>query len=255
MILLDFRNWIFDKSLGVLPNAQKELLQRDLDTLAKAADLEILNLGAIQPFSISSLIFKNEEQIAVSAIKKVSDYYSVIDLILEKENKEVVDYTEAVEEGVYFYGQNSLVAHSVSEIALCGINSFTDESLFEEYCEDFELTPFSFELPDDLLTSDIACFIGDTLLICLEYITDKKVKKELFSFVKIHGIKIVTFTKQQVLQGILNVKYTGEKLLLTKKAFDLCTTEQKKALSETELEVIAFPFLEKVGVRLRDVIL
>ena len=255
MILIDFRNWIFDKSLDFLPNAKKELLQRDFDALTKITDFNVLDLGAIKPFSISSLFFKNEKQVAVSAIKNIIEYYEIIDNVLEIENKEVVDYSEAAEEDVYFYGSNSLVAHLNSEIASCGINGSSDESLFEEYCEDFEFTPFSFDIPEEITTSDIAFFIGNTLLICLEYITDKKVKKQLFSLLKQNGIKIVTFTKKQVKEGVLDLKCVKEKLLISKKAFDLFSTEQQKEISDLNIEVINKSFLQKTEIRLREIIL
>ena len=253
MILIDFRNWVFDKTLGFLPNAQKELLQRDFDDLRNAANFETLDLGTIRTLSISDLFFKDEEQIAVSPVNNIQDYYAVIDKVLEVETKEIIDYTEAAEEEIYFYGSNSLVVHLNSEIALCGINEKADESLFEEYCEDFELTPFSFDLPDDIQTSDIACFVGNTLLICLAYIKDKKVKKDLFSLLKANEISTITFTKEQVENGVFDIKYVGKKLLISKKAFDLLTTEQKQAFSDAE--IVKVPFLEKAGVKLRDIIL
>lgn len=255
MILIDFRNWIFDKSLGFLPNAQKELLQRDFDTLTKNTNFKILDLGAVKPLSISNLFFKNKEQIAVSPLKNIETYYEAIDKVLETENKGTIDYTEAAEEEIYFYGQNSLVSHLASEIALCGINENTDESLFEEYCEDFELTPFSFDLPDDILTSDMACFVGNTLLICLAYIKDKKVKKDLFSLLKANRISTITFTKEQVEHGVFDMKPVGDKLILTQKAYDVFTEDQKNALLEIKTEIIKIPFLEKAGIKLRDIIL
>lgn len=253
MILIDFRNWTFDKSLGFLPNAQKQLLQRDFDTITKIKNFEVLDLGDIKPLSIADLFFKNEEQIAVSAIKNIENYYEIIDNVLELENKETIDYTEAAEEDVYFYGKNALVSDTISEIALCGINEFADESLFEEYCEDFELTPFSFDLSDDLQTSDVAVFTGKTLLICLDYIADKKVKKQLFGLLKSSGIKTITFTKEQVAHGVLDLLSIDDKLYATKKAYDLFTAEQKKAMSN--IEIIDLPFLDKAGVKLRDIIL
>lgn len=255
MILIDFRNWIFNNSLGVLPNARKELLKRDFETIKKVSDFKVLDFEQINPLTISSLFFKNNEQIAVSPVKDIRDFYQIIDTVLEVEDKEVIDYTEAADEEVYFYGQNSLVAHFEAEIALCGINNKTDESLFEEYCEDFELTPFGFDIPEGILTSDIAIFLGNTLLICLEYITDKKLKKQLFSLIKGHGIETLTFTKEQVAQGVFDMKFVDGKLITTQKVFELLTKEQKEAVLKMNTVVLELPFLEKVGIKLRDIIL
>lgn len=253
MVLIDFREWSFG-NLGYLPNAQKELLQREFNALTKTATFKVVNLGGVQPFSLSSLFFENAETIAVSPLKNISQFYECIDIVLAAKNKEVIDYTEAAEEEVYFYGQNSLVSHLASEIALCGINKLTDESLFEEYCEDFELTPFSFELSNELLTSDVALFVEDTLLICLEFIRDKKTKKDLFSLLKSNQIKVITVTKDQVEKGVLNIKFVEKVLLMSKQTNGLLTTDQKEQLSNFKTEIVELLFLEKAGVKLRDII-
>ncbi|MEN8765536.1 arginine deiminase-related protein [Wenyingzhuangia sp.] len=253
MILLDFRHWAFDQVLGCLPDTQIELLQKDFDMLLKVEEFKILDLIVGKPLSISSLFFKNESQIAISPIENLPG--GLIDVVLELEDKAVVDYSGAAREEVYFHGQNSLVSHQLKEIALCGVNAFTDESLFEEYCEDFELTPFCFDLPDNLLTRDIACFVDDILLICWEYIEDKKVKKQLFSILKSNGIKVITVTKNQVSQGILNMSLLNGKLLITQEAFCLFTEKQKQEISKQDIEVVPLPFLERLGLKLRDIIL
>lgn len=257
MILVDFRNWDFGKSLGYLPSAQKELLQRDFEVLNELGDFEVLELFGVdkKPIVLSDLFFENKDNIAVSPVKNVSNFYESIDLVLETKNKEVVDYTEAADEQVYFYGASSLVVHSDSEIALCGINDFTDESLFEEYCEDFELTPFSFEISNDFLTSDIALFTGNTLLLCLDFIKDKKTRKDLFSLLKLNHLDVILVTKEQVEKGVLNMKLVENTLIITKQAEVLLTKQQKEQLLKNNTKVATLPFLEKVGVKLRDVIL
>jgi len=254
MILLDFRNWSFD-NYGYLPNTKEELLRRDFETLRKISKLDVVDLGVLKPFKLSSLFFEDSKTIAVSPLKKVESFYKCIDALLEVKDKEVIDYTEAAEEEVYFYGKNSLVAHKESEIGLCGINSLSDESLFEEYCEDFELTPFSFEISDDFLTSDFALFVGNKLLICLEFIKDKKTKKDLFSVLKANKIEVISLTKSQVEKGILNLKFTGDMLLMTKNVDELFTDIQKEQLVGFNKTIIDLPFLEKTKIRLSDVII
>lgn len=254
-MLVDFRSWVFDEKLGVLPNAQKELLQREFNALKTIIDDDILEVREMKPFSIADLFFENSETIAVSPVKKIEHFYGLIDQVLEIRQKEVIDYTAAVKEQVYFCGAAGLVVHLTSEIALCGVNSKADESLFEEYCEDFELTPFSFDLPEGLVTSDVALFVEDTLLICLEYILDKKMKKDLFSFLKANNIRTVVLTKEQILKGVLDIKFINNKLLMAKYVNNVLTDQQKEDLGVFKTEVLKLPFLEKAGIKLRDVIL
>ncbi len=254
MILVDFRNWSYGK-LDFSSNTQKELLQRDFESILNVGHFDVLDLGNVKPFDFSNLFFENLDTLAISPVKNMSNYYETIDAVVELKNKEVVDYTEAADEEVFFYGVNSLIAHLGAEIALCGINEFTDESLFEEYCEDFELTPFSFDLPEGMFTRDIALFAGNTLLICLEYLKDKKLKKDLFSFLKNNDLEMVTFTKNQAERDVFNMKYIEGKLLITEKVNLLLTADQKEKLRELSIEVLKLPFLDKVGVSLRNIII
>lgn len=252
MVLIDFRSWEF-KGSGFLPNAEKELLKRDFEAISSKAEFQILEVERTEALCLSSLFFENASDIAVSSIQHIEKYYKVIDAVLSKKDKEVIDYTEAGEEEVYFYGADSLVAHLNTEVALCGINTLTDESLFEEYCEDFELTPFSFDLPEGVFTSDVAFFANNKLLICLEYIKDKKQKKQLTSLLKKNGIELVAFTKAQVDEKVLNVKMLNNgRLLILNSAYDLFTEKQKEAV--LDVEVIELPFLEKAGVQLKDIL-
>ena len=257
MILIDFKSWVLNSSKDLLPNARKELLTRDFETILSAGNFNVLNLGDHKSIDISALFFENGNCIAVSAIQNIADFYEDIDRILEQKQKEVIDYTEAAEEDVFFYGSNSLVAHIEKEIAISGINKYSDESLFEEYCEDFELTPFSFDLSDEYFTSDIALFVGNLLLICSELITDKKVKKQLFTTLKKQDITIVKISKDQVRLGVLDMKFItyDNILLITKKTNGLLSTQQKEQLKEFNLKVLEVPFLEKNDIKLRNIIL
>ncbi|MGY6649668.1 arginine deiminase-related protein [Wenyingzhuangia sp. IMCC45574] len=254
MILLDFRNWEFTTQQKYLPNAQTKLVQADFDTLSEIGDFTILKTAI--PVSLSDLFLKNEGTIAVSSVKGIERFYETFDAVLEIENKEVVDYTEAAEEEVYFYGSSSLVANHPFEIGICGVNSKADESLFEEYCEDFELNPFSFDLPESLDTADIAFFVESRLFMCLDYVKDKKLKKQLFSLLKSNGIELVTFTKEQVEQGVFNMLLLKNgRLVIVKTAYDLFTEKQKTAISDLKLQIVELPFLEEANVKLRAILL
>lgn len=253
MVLVDFRKWSFG-DLSYLPDSQKELLQRDFKTLNSIGDFKVIDFKK-REILISDLFLENKEVVAVSSVNNLSDYFKTIDVVLEKKNKEVIDYTDAADEEVYFYGSNSLVAHHTAEIGICGVNKNSDESLFEEYCEDFELTPFSFELPEGIFTSDIAFFTINKLFICLDYIQDKKEKKQLFSILKSSGIELVSFTKEQVEQKVFNMKLLEDgHLLILQSTYDLFTEKQKAAMLDLDIEIIKLPFLEEVGVSLNQLL-
>ncbi len=255
MILLDFRNWEVESSLQMLQNTQKALLKKDFDTLLAVIAVGVVDLGKVEAYTFSNLFFENGNSIAVSSVKNVASFYKSIDTIIDAKQKEIIDYTEASEEAVYFYGTNSLVANLHCEIGICGVNSLSDESLFEEYCEDFELTPFSFDLPEGLYTSDIAVFVNNTLFICLDFITDKKNKKALLNLVKAKGIRVIAVQKTQVEKGVLNMKFVNNTLVITTTAYALLTDTQKKELIDFSVKQVSLPFLDRIGIRLRDIIL
>lgn len=138
---------------------------------------------------------------------------------------------------------------------MCGVNEFSDEALFEEYCEDFEMNPLVFSLPENLLTSDVAFFVNNKLLMCLEFVKDKKMKKQLLTMLKINNIELINFTKEQVTKGVFNAKVVAvDKLLISKSAYDLFTEKQKEALLGVRVEEVCIPFLEAQGVWIRDLI-
>ncbi|WP_010137162.1 arginine deiminase-related protein [Ochrovirga pacifica] len=254
MILLDFRNWEFTTQKKYLPNAQKELVQSDFNILSELQDFSILKTTI--PVSLSDLFLKNENTIAVSSVKDIERFYETLDSVLEVEDKEVMDYTEAAEEEVYFYGSSSLVVNHKVELGICGVNENTDESLFEEYCEDFELNPFSFDLLKGVFTSDIALFVGNKLLMCLDYIKDKKLKKQLIGLLKNSGVELIAFTKEQVEQNAFNAKLLEDgRLVILQTAYNLFTEKQRAAISDIDLEIVALPFLEEANVKLRDILL
>ncbi len=254
MLLLNFKNWSFSKT-QLLPNAQKAMLKKDFDTLQTTLNLDVIETLIEQPVSLSKLFFENKTTIGVSSIKNIASYYQLIDTILEKKNKEVIDYTEASQEEIYFSGAENLNAHLNSEIAICGINKHTDESLFEEYCEDFELTPFSFEIPDNLSTRDICVFTNNTLLICLDLIKDKKVKKNLIKLLHQNNIQIINLQQNQISTGILNLIYSDNTIIMSQTTKELFHNTQLSQLNKHTIKIINCPTLELAQIKLRDIIL
>jgi|SaaInl0LU_22_DNA_1037365.scaffolds.fasta_scaffold05959_4 hypothetical protein len=154
----------------------------------------------------------------------------------------VVDYTEAEEEGCYLEGTRSMVLDKVNEIAYASISMHTDESLFIEFCEDFEYTPIVFSSVDELeepvsYTSDIL-FVGDSVaMIASSYIQDKKERKLVLNQLKNSGKKIIYLNKNQVNKGVtatLQVNNTsGEQLFfMAESAYESLHPEQITTLME-----------------------
>lgn len=254
MKLVDFRNWEF-KISNVLPNAQKALIKKDFDTMQSRTGFDVLKNESNEPLFFSSYYYENEDLLGISSLPKVHDFLNMFSDFIASKEKDIVDYSEAADEKIFFYGSKSLVAHSESEIGVCGVNSLSDESLFEEYCEDFELTPFGFELEEGKFTSDVCLFIGNTLFVCWDYIKDKKEKKQLLSLLKRYNIEVFSINKSQVEKDILNMVFVNRKLWMFKSVFEQFSDEQKKKLERFELEIIEAPFLESERVKLADIIL
>jgi len=132
----------------------------------------------------------------------------ILDIIEEKEFliENIVDYTEAEEEGIYLEGTGSMVLDRQNRKAYCGLSSRSDEELFIEFCEDFEYTPVIFTANQTVNNQREAIYHTNVMLsvtekqafVCLESIDDKKERKNLLKHLKEDGKEIVVITEKQV---------------------------------------------------------
>ncbi len=128
---------------------------------------------------------------------------------LEKEGfriENIIDYTSAEEEHLFLEGTGSLLLDRVNRKAYCVLSPRADESLFIEFCEDFEYTPIMFSANQTVDGERLAIYhtnvmmcLGETFaVICLDSIDDKKECKNLVKHLKADNKKIITITENQV---------------------------------------------------------
>ena len=119
---------------------------------------------------------------------------------------QVMDYTAAEEEKLFLEGTGSMVLDRENGKAYCALSPRADESLFIEFCEDYEYTPVVFtayqtvesqRLP--IYHTNVMMAIGDKVaVICLDCIDNKKEKKTVRSQLKESGKEIVNLTENQL---------------------------------------------------------
>ncbi|MEW7292352.1 citrulline utilization hydrolase CtlX [Aquimarina sp. 2304DJ70-9] len=153
--------------------------------------------------------------------------------------KNVIDYTEAEDEGVFLEGTGSLVLDRVHRKAYCALSPRADEELLIEFCEDFEYTPVIFTayqtVDEDRLPiyhTNVMMGVGETFaVVCLDCIDDKKERKNLVSHLKNDGKEIIAISEDQVNQfagNMLQVAGSEDKryLVMSSAAFNSLTKDQ-----------------------------
>ncbi|WP_108807711.1 citrulline utilization hydrolase CtlX [Aquimarina spinulae] len=151
----------------------------------------------------------------------------------------IIDYTDAEDEGVFLEGTGSLVLDRVNRKAYCALSPRADEDLFIEFCEDFEYTPVIFtayqtvnekRLP--IYHTNVMMGVGETVaVVCLESIDDKKERKNLVNHLKNDGKEIIAITENQVNNfagNMLQVVGLGDKryIVMSSTAFKSLTKDQ-----------------------------
>jgi hypothetical protein len=118
----------------------------------------------------------------------------------------IVDYTEAEEEGVFLEGTGSMILDRGNRKAYCALSPRADEELFIEFCEDFEFTPVVFTSNQTVNnqreviyhTNVMMCVAEQLAIICLASIDDKKERKNVIKHLKENGKEVIDITEQQV---------------------------------------------------------
>ena len=151
----------------------------------------------------------------------------------------IIDYTSAEDEGVFLEGTGSLLLDRINDKAYCALSPRADETLFIEFCEDFEYTPIVFTANQTvegkrkpIYHTNVMMCLGETFaVICLESIDDKKERKNVVQNLADDGKEIIRITEKQVSHfagNMLQVKGKDDKLYLvmSKAAHDSLTNPQ-----------------------------
>lgn len=165
----------------------------------------------------------------------------VLKLLEQKgfEIDEIVDYTEAEEEGIYLEGTGSIILDRVNKIAYGAISPRTDQDLLIEFCEDFEYTPVIFTANQTVgnnrmpiyHTNVMMCVADKYAVICLDTIDNKIEKKQLVFQLKNSGKEIIEITEKQMSEFAGNMLQVGgigpaKFLVMSQTAYNSLTKEQ-----------------------------
>ena len=169
----------------------------------------------------------------------------------------IVDYTEAEEEGIFLEGTGSMVLDRQHRIAYCALSPRADEELFIEFCEDFEYTPVLFTANQTVNnqreaiyhTNVMMCVAEQFAIICLAAIDDKKERKNVLKHLKETGKEVIDITEQQInafAGNMLQVKGANEQhyLVMSSSAYhslrkdQLQKIEKYNAIIHSSLDII-----------------
>lgn len=176
----------------------------------------------------------------------------VLDLLEEQglRIENVVDYSEAEEEGIFLEGTGSMILDRKHRKAYCALSPRADEELFIEFCEDFEFTPVVFTANQTVAgnreaiyhTNVMMCVAETFAVVCLDAIDDKKEKKNLLKHLKADGKEVVAISENQVTQfagNMLQVQNDeGRLFLVMSSAANASLTQQQRAAIEKHCSIV-----------------
>lgn len=157
----------------------------------------------------------------------------------------IVDYSSAESENKFLEGTGSMILDRENRLAYCSISNRSNEDLFIEFCEDFEFTPIIFNSFQTVgnkrlpiyHTNVMMCIATDYVIVCLDSIDDKKQRKNVSSFIKESGKKLIEISENQVESFAGNmlelVNDKGESILvMSKSAQDSLDENQKNIITK-----------------------
>lgn len=163
----------------------------------------------------------------------------------------IVDYTEAEEDGFFLEGTGSIVLDRANAKAYCALSPRADEELFIEFCEDFDMHPVIFEAfqtvngeRKQIYHTNVMMCIGETFaVICSDCIDDKKERKMVLDFLKSDGKEIILITEKQVNNfagNMLEIRGSNDKryVVMSDSAYQILTPKQKEQL-ENHAEILS----------------
>ena len=157
--------------------------------------------------------------------------------------KQFIDYSEAEQQEVFLEGTGSLILDRVNKKAYCALSPRADESLFIEFCEDFEFDPIVFTAYQTVdnkrlpiyHTNVMMCIADSFCVICLDAIDDKKERKAVVSHLKQSGKEIIKITEEQVQHfagNMLQVQGSMSKFLVMSAAAERSLNAQQRSQIE-----------------------
>jgi len=215
-------NFYQKELLNLLPNSITKKAQKEFDTLVNLLKKNGVNVIVVHDteetdtpdalFPNNWISFHQNGNVGIYPMfaenRRLERRYDILDII-ESEGfiiNNIIDYSEAEEEGFYLEGTGSAVLDRKNSKAYCALSDRSDEELFIEFCEDFEFTPVIFTANQTvngqrkaMYHTNVLMNIGETFaVICLDAIDDKKERKNVVKHLKSDGKEIIAITEKQV---------------------------------------------------------
>lgn len=154
----------------------------------------------------------------------------------------IMDYTEAEEDGIFLEGTGSIVLDRVNRKAYCALSPRADEELFIEFCEDFEYSPIIFEAYQTvdgerkhIYHTNVMMCVGTTFaVICSDCIDDKKERKAVLASLREDGKELILLTEKQLNHFAGNMLQVQGK----DKSYLVMSEAAKSVLNAGQLEIL-----------------
>ena len=191
----------------------------------------------------------------LSANRRLERRADIIESLKDKfEIKNIIDLSLYESDNRFLEGTGSIVFDHANKIAYAALSPRTDKELFLDLCEKLNYKPVIFTAHDrsgsEIYHTNVMMCIGEEFaVICLESITDKSERANVFSKLATTGHEVVDITFDQMNSFAGNMLLVRNDLLvMSQSAHRSLTKTQKLALEKyCELLPFAIPTIETVG--------
>ncbi len=254
-------NYYQQKLSGMLPASINAKAQEEFDAFVeklRAVGVEVVVIEDTKESDTPDALFPNNwisfhenGDVAIYPMfaenRRLERREDVLEVLEEKgfSIENVIDYSEAEEEGIFLEGTGSMILDRQNRKAYCALSPRADEELFIEFCEDFEFTPVIFEANQTVdgqreaiyHTNVMMCVAETFAVVCLDSIDDKKEKKNLLKHLKSDKKEVIAISEEQVTQfagNMLQVRGNNDEryLVMSSSAYESLTNQQLKNLEK-----------------------
>lgn len=169
----------------------------------------------------------------------------------------IIDYTVYEDQGRFLEGTGSIVFDHLNKKGYACLSPRTDQGLFENLMVHLGYEAICFKASDEhgmaIYHTNVMMSIGDGfVVICLGSIQSDDERQKVVLELQNSGLEIVAISLEQVghFAGNMLALHHGDKqlLVLSQRAFDCLTTQQKQVLTHyAELVALSIPSIELIG--------
>ncbi|AWA28668.1 amidinotransferase [Flavobacterium magnum] len=212
----------FQAGLNMLPSAINTKARQEFDMLVntlKAAGVDVIVVeDTTEPDTPDSVFpnnwisFHENGDVALYPMlaenRRAERREDILDLLEQMgfRIENVMDYTDAEQDGYFLEGTGSVVLDRQHGKAYCCLSERSNEELFIEFCEDFDLQPLIFEAFHTVNgrrkpiyhTNVMLCVGSGFAVICADAIEDKKERKMVLESLKDDGKEVILISGKQL---------------------------------------------------------